>query len=117
MRAAVALGTDQNDPLRCLHVGDWPAPTVDDPDWTTISVVAATLNHHDLWTLRGSVPGKQRLPIVLGSDAAGIDEHGNEVIVYPVIGDPTAGNGDETSHINVGPESVGAGGGIRRNPC
>ncbi|WP_330257012.1 zinc-binding dehydrogenase [Nocardia sp. NBC_00565] len=96
MLAAAALATDADDPLRCLHVGAWAPPTVDDDDWTTISVVAAALNHHDLWTLRGAVPAKQRLPIVLGSDAAGIDDDGNEVIVYPVIGDRAAGNGDET---------------------
>lgn len=37
-----------------------------------------------------------RLPIVLGCDAAGFDQDGNEVIVYPVIANPDAGMGDET---------------------
>jgi NADPH:quinone reductase-like Zn-dependent oxidoreductase len=37
-----------------------------------------------------------RLPIVLGCDAAGIDPDGHEVIVHAVIGDPDAGGGDET---------------------
>ena len=37
-----------------------------------------------------------RLPIVLGCDAAGLDEDGNEVVVHSVIGDPDAGGGDET---------------------
>jgi NADPH:quinone reductase-like Zn-dependent oxidoreductase len=33
---------------------------------------------------------------VLGSDGAGVDADGNEVIVYPLIADPDAGGGDET---------------------
>ncbi|WP_405774946.1 hypothetical protein [Streptomyces sp. NBC_01538] len=37
-----------------------------------------------------------QLPFVLGYDAAGYDEDGNEVIVHSVIGDPDAGLGDET---------------------
>jgi NADPH:quinone reductase-like Zn-dependent oxidoreductase len=37
-----------------------------------------------------------RLPIVLGCDAAGLDADGHEVIVHSVIADPDAGGGDET---------------------
>lgn len=48
-------------------------------------VLAASLNHHDLWTLRGVGMDAERLPIVLGCDAAGLDEDGNEVIVHSVI--------------------------------
>ncbi len=51
---------------------------------------------HDLWTLRGVGHPAEQLPIVLGCDAAGYDEHGNAVIVHPVIADPDAGGGDET---------------------
>ena len=51
---------------------------------------------HDLWTLRGVGHPAERLPIVLGCDAAGYDEDGDEVIVHPVIADPDAGRGDET---------------------
>ena len=36
------------------------------------------------------------LPMILGCDAAGVDEDGNEVVVHAVIGDPAAGGGDET---------------------
>lgn len=28
----------------------------------------------------------ERLPMILGCDAAGTDEHGNEVVVFPVVG-------------------------------
>ena len=34
--------------------------------------------------------------MILGCDAAGVDEDGNEVIVHAVIGDPDRGGGDET---------------------
>lgn len=34
--------------------------------------------------------------MILGCDAAGIDEDGNEVLVHAVIADPDAGGGDET---------------------
>jgi len=64
--------------------------------WTTVSMRAAALNHHDLWTLKGVGISPERLPIILGGDAAGIDESGREVIVHAVIGDVAAGGGDET---------------------
>ncbi len=38
----------------------------------------------------------EQLPMILGCDAAGVDEDGNEVIVHAVIGDPDRGGGDET---------------------
>lgn len=95
MYAVVAERAVPGDPLSGLRTGPWPEPSRPD-GWVLVSVRAAALNHHDLWTLRGValVPGQ--LPVVLGSDAAGVDEEGNEVIVYPVIGDPLAGGGDET---------------------
>lgn len=79
--------------LSGLRVGDWPDPDPP-PGWTTVRVRAAGVNHHDLWTLRGIGIPHERLPIVLGAEAAGIDEQGREVMVYPVIGRPTLG--DET---------------------
>ncbi len=39
---------------------------------------------------------RSRLPIVLGCDAAGTDEEGNDVVVHAIIGDADAGGGDET---------------------
>ena len=49
-----------------------------------------------MWTLRGVGISADRLPIILGCDAAGLDPDGNPVIVHSVIGDPDAGGGDET---------------------
>jgi NADPH:quinone reductase-like Zn-dependent oxidoreductase len=51
---------------------------------------------HDVWTLRGVGHPADRIPMILGCDAAGVDEDGNEVIVYPVIADADGGMGDET---------------------
>ena len=43
------------------------------PGWTPSQVKAASLNHHDLWTLRGVGIKADQLPMILGCDAAGID--------------------------------------------
>jgi NADPH:quinone reductase-like Zn-dependent oxidoreductase len=95
MLAAAAVRINADDPLSGLEIGDRPAP--DAPDgWTTVTVKASALNHHDLWSLRGVGLPEDRLPMILGCDAAGIDADGNEVVVHAVIADPTAGGGDET---------------------
>jgi NADPH:quinone reductase-like Zn-dependent oxidoreductase len=95
MFAATAARIDVDDPLAGLEVGERPDPVAPD-GWVTVTVKAAALNHHDVWTLRGVGISADRLPIVLGCDAAGIDPDGNEVIVHAVIADPDAGGGDET---------------------
>ena len=82
--------------IRCpgSWLGERPEP--DAPDgWTTVTVRAASLNHHDLWSLRGVGLPADRLPMILGCDAAGVDEDGREVIVHSVISDPSW-RGDET---------------------
>ena len=95
MLAATAVSQSAADPLSGLALRDVPVPRPK-PGWSVVRVVASSLNMHDLWTLRGVGHPADRLPIVLGCDATGYDEHGNEVIVHPVIGDPDAGRGDET---------------------
>jgi NADPH:quinone reductase-like Zn-dependent oxidoreductase len=89
---AEKLSTD--DPLSGLVVGERPDPEVPD-GWTTVSVKAASLNHHDLWSLRGVGLREDALPMILGCDAAGLDEDGNEVLIHAVISDPSW-RGDET---------------------
>ncbi|ETK32023.1 zinc-binding dehydrogenase [Microbispora sp. ATCC PTA-5024] len=93
MFAVTATQTDPDNPLKGLTLGEHPEPVVPE-GWTTVTVRAAGLNHHDLWTLKGVGISQDRLPIVLGCDAAGVDEDGNEVVVHSVIGTPV--NGDET---------------------
>ncbi|MET7463016.1 zinc-binding dehydrogenase [Nonomuraea sp. NPDC005501] len=85
MFAVTATQTDPDNPLAGLTLGERPEPETRD-GWTTVTVRAAALNHHDLWTLKGVGIRQERLPIVLGCDAAGVDEDGNEVIVHAVIG-------------------------------
>lgn len=85
MFAVTATKIDPDNPLAGLTLGEHPEPEVPD-GWTTVTVRAASLNHHDLWTLKGVGIRQDRLPIVLGGDAAGVDEDGNEVIVHSVIG-------------------------------
>jgi len=81
MFAATAVRIDAEDPLAGLELGERPDPVAPD-GWTTVAVKAAALNHHDVWTLRGVGISADRLPIVLGCDAAGIDAEGNEVVVH-----------------------------------
>ena len=95
MFAVTAARIDADDPLAGLELGERPDPAPPD-GWTTVAVRAAALNHHDVWTLRGVGISPDRLPIVVGCDAAGVDEDGNDVIVHAVIGDPAAAGGDET---------------------
>lgn len=95
MLAAYAARLSGDDPLSGLEIGDQPDPTPPE-GWTSVTVKAAALNHHDLWSLRGVGLAEKQLPMVLGCDAAGLDADGNEVVVHAVIGDPDAGGGDET---------------------
>ena len=94
MFAVTADRIDKDDPLSGLGLGERPDPTPPE-GWVTVEVRAAALNHHDLWTLKGVGISPDRLPIILGADAAGLDEDGREVIVHAVIGDAPPG-GDET---------------------
>jgi NADPH:quinone reductase-like Zn-dependent oxidoreductase len=94
MLAAYAQSLNAEDPLSGLSVDQRPDPDVPH-GWTTIQVKAASLNHHDLWSLRGVGLSEDRLPMILGCDAAGIDEDGNEVVVHAVIGGESW-LGDET---------------------
>jgi NADPH:quinone reductase-like Zn-dependent oxidoreductase len=94
MFAVFAEKFSSDDPLSGLVVGERPDPEVPD-GWTTVSVKAASLNHHDLWSLRGVGLKEESLPMILGCDAAGLDEDGNEVVVHAVISDPSW-SGDET---------------------
>jgi NADPH:quinone reductase-like Zn-dependent oxidoreductase len=93
MRAAYASEINPDDPLAGLTVGDLPEPPTPD-DWVTVTVRASSLNHHDLWSLRGVGLSADRLPMILGCDAAGVDPEGNDVVVHAVVGDPAVG--DET---------------------
>ena len=96
MLAAYASAVGGDNPLANLTVGELPAPDPQ-PGWARVKVRAASLNHHDLWTLRGVSSAPVTPPQILGCDAAGeVDAYGGDppagappvgarVVVYPVI--------------------------------
>ena len=94
MLAVFAADVDSDDPLSGLEVGERPDPEAPD-GWATVTLKAASLNHHDLWSLRGVGLSRDRLPMILGCDAAGLDEDGNEVVVHAVVS-ADSWHGDET---------------------
>jgi NADPH:quinone reductase-like Zn-dependent oxidoreductase len=94
MLAATATAFSTDDPLSGLELGERPEPEAPD-GWARVTVRAASLNHHDLWSLRGVGLKEEQLPMILGTDAAGIDEDGNDVVVHGVITSP-GWMGDET---------------------
>src|SRR3712207_1538823 len=94
MLAAFVSTPAPKDPLSVLEVGERPEPEAPE-GWTTIQVKAVSLNHHDLFSLQGIGLPAERMPMILGTDAAGIDEDGNEVVVHGVISTPDW-MGDET---------------------
>jgi NADPH:quinone reductase-like Zn-dependent oxidoreductase len=92
--AVYAARSSEEDPLSALEIGERPAPEVPE-GWARVRLRAASLNHHDLWSLRGVGLPQDRLPMVLGCDGAGVDDEGNEVVVHAVVSDPSW-RGDET---------------------
>jgi NADPH:quinone reductase-like Zn-dependent oxidoreductase len=94
MLSVIAARTNADDPLSGLELSDRPPPSPPG-GWVTVTIRAAALNHHDVWSLRGVGLPNERLPMTLGCDGAGVDEDGNEVIVHSVISSPEW-LGDET---------------------
>lgn len=102
MRAAVLhkLG-DISELKNNLLVEDFPAPEIDS-DEVLVKIKASALNHRDLWITKG-LYSKIKLPVILGSDCAGIvDKCGSSVTnVKPgdeVIIDPSLEWGNSEEH-------------------
>ncbi len=95
MLAVYADAPHADDPLAGVVVGERPEPVVPD-GWSRVRVRAASLNRHDLWTLRGVGITPDRFPMILGCDGAGVTDDGRNVVLYPVIGQP-GWAGDETA--------------------
>lgn len=94
MLAVTCTSQSADDPLSGLTVGERPEPDVPE-GWVRVTVKAAALNHHDLWSLKGVGLSPDLLPMTLGCDAAGVLDDGTEVVVHAVIS--SAGwSGDET---------------------
>ncbi len=95
MLAAYASHADAQDPLNALVVGEIEPPSTPE-QWVEIEVRATALNHHDVWSLRGVGLPSDRLPMILGCDAAGVTADGREVVVYGVVNDPGYAGADST---------------------
>jgi NADPH:quinone reductase-like Zn-dependent oxidoreductase len=93
--AAYAARLSMDDPISALEVADIDQPAVPD-GWVEVVVRAAALNHHDIFSLHGVGLTEDKLPMILGCDAAGVTADGSEVVVHAVIADPDRGRGDET---------------------
>ncbi len=90
---AKAMGGDA--PIDNLEFGDRPSPEPGSGE-VRVRMQDATLNHHDLWTLKGVVGYPITLPRILGCDGAGIidaygaqrppdsPDPGSEVVLYPL---------------------------------
>ncbi|WP_019819289.1 zinc-binding dehydrogenase [Saccharomonospora saliphila] len=94
MFAVYATEPNADDPLSSLAVGERPDPDVPE-GWVRVSVRAASLNMHDLWTLRGVGIKPDQFPMILGCDGAGVTDDGTEVVVHSVVNDPDW-HGDDT---------------------
>jgi NADPH:quinone reductase-like Zn-dependent oxidoreductase len=94
MLAVTCSSQSAEDPLSGLTVGERPDPEVPD-GWVRVTIKAAALNHHDLWSLKGVGLAEDRLPMVLGCDGAGVLDDGTEVVVHAVITSP-GWTGDDT---------------------
>ena len=84
MFAVYATHAAPDDPLSALKVGERPDPDVPE-GWVRVKVSHASLNRHDLFTLRGMSghPEGITYPIILGNDAAGtLDEPGLRAAPY-----------------------------------
>ena len=87
MIAVTCVSQSADDPLSGLEVGERPDPAVPE-GWARVTVKAASLNHHDLWSLKGVGLAPDKLPMTLGCDAAGVTDDGTEVVVHALVGDP-----------------------------
>src|SRR3954471_24617893 len=87
MFAVYAAEPNADAPLDSLTVGERPDPEVPD-GYMAVTVAAASLNMHDLWTLRGVGIKPDQFPMILGCDGAGTLPDGSEVVIYPVITSP-----------------------------
>jgi NADPH:quinone reductase-like Zn-dependent oxidoreductase len=94
MLAVYCESQSKTDPLAGLVVGERPEPQ-ERPGWTVVDLKAATLNHHDLWSLQGVGLPADRLPMTLGCDGSGVTPDGREVIMHAVIASE-GWSGDET---------------------
>lgn len=84
MIAAYAATLGLPDAFDGLVVGERPEPEPA-PGWVVASVEAASVNPHDLSTLRGVIGAPFEPPVILGCDGAGYGPDGSPVVFWPVL--------------------------------
>ncbi|HEX3148770.1 MAG TPA: zinc-binding dehydrogenase, partial [Gemmataceae bacterium] len=96
MFAVYATHADPNNPLAALKIGERPEPNVPE-GWVRVKISHASLNRHDLFTLRGITAHPEGItyPMILGNDAAGALDDATPVVIYPMMGSADW-RGDET---------------------
>ena len=95
MFAVYAAEPSPKDPLAALRIGDRPDPEVP-PGHVAVDVIAATLNMHDVFTLRGVGIRPEQFPMILGWTAPESWTTAREVVIHAVIASPDWPRGDET---------------------
>ncbi|PHX75267.1 MAG: Zn-dependent oxidoreductase [Actinobacteria bacterium] len=88
MKAIYAARASMEDPISALEVGELATPVIPE-GWVRVRIKSASLNHHDLWSLKGVGLPSDRLPMILGCDGAGVTDDGREVLLHSVINDPS----------------------------
>lgn len=87
MFAVYAAEPNMNDPLSSIRVGERPDPEVP-AGHVLVNVKAASVNMHDIWTLRGVGIKPEQFPMILGCDGSGVLDDGTEVVIHSVITSP-----------------------------
>lgn len=87
MFAIYATHAAPDDPLSALEIGEQPEPAVRE-GWVRVKVSHASLNRHDLFTLRGITahPEGISFPMILGNDGVGTLDDGTPIVIYPMMG-------------------------------
>lgn len=111
MQAVIAASINPDHPLDALEVTDMPEPTAR-PEWVPIRTQAVTVNHHDVWSLRGVGLSAKQTPMILGTDVCGVLETqadgrmdlkpGDEVVAYTVVGSNAEGTAGTESGVAPG---------------
>jgi NADPH:quinone reductase-like Zn-dependent oxidoreductase len=87
MFAIYATHGAPDDPLSALEIGEQSEPTVR-KGWVRVKISHASLNRHDIFTLRGITahPEGISFPMILGNDGVGVLDDGTPVVIYPMMG-------------------------------
>lgn len=94
MTAIYASKKNFENPLDSIRIGRRRIRPVPE-GWVRVKMSAASINWHDIWTLRGVGMYPITYTVTMGVDGVGTLNDGTEVILYPVLGNPDF-KGDET---------------------